>query len=83
MVFKIAEREGAKKYSPPRETTKSIVKYSETKRKKLNEGGELALRDRKYGRRVIRIEEPCRSRLALVCTNDGIEPFIRLEEPRT
>jgi hypothetical protein len=25
MVFKIAEREGAKKYSPPRETTKSAI----------------------------------------------------------
>jgi hypothetical protein len=48
MVFKIAEREGAKKYSPPRETTKSAIDIVRQKGKKQNEGVELPLRERKY-----------------------------------
>jgi hypothetical protein len=39
MVFRIAEREGAKKYSPPRETTKSAANIVSEKSKKQNEGG--------------------------------------------
>jgi hypothetical protein len=37
MVFKIAESEGAKKYSPPRETTKSAIDIVRHNSKKQNE----------------------------------------------